>query len=108
MTNLIRVFNLTTNKTRIYRLPDDVNIAKATLVSIPFGTSTALGLAASDSWTVNEQELQNIRIALGIDANGTFKLVRSVYTETPIKDDSAADSDADAVQAEETSNTAEN
>lgn len=95
MTNLIRVRNLTTNKTRLYEIANpDVTINKGDLVRVQFGdSSTALGIAASYSAVMSDDVVSQVREALGLDPNASFKRVVSLYTEVHLESDDDAEED---------------
>ena len=85
MMNLIKIRNLTNNRTRLYQIPGDVAIKAATLVRVEFrDDSSALGLAVCDSWMEDDNGVMSIRNALNLPVDGDFKKVTAVYTETPL------------------------
>lgn len=85
MMNLIKIRNLTNSRTRLYRIPAECAVAKATLCRVPFGSSTALGIAVCDSWMVDEAGMDVVRKITGIPADVEIKAVIATYTEQTLE-----------------------
>ena len=87
MKNIVKVMRFNAEHARLYALPDGMDIKKGMLVTVeaPFANETAVGVAVTDSYTV-DGDIERMVIELLHFVPRTLdnlKKVISVYDERP-------------------------
>ena len=99
MKSFALVRNLTTNATRLYEVPGNVVILKGTLVNVQYRDGEeALGIAASDSFALSDDQLSAVRLCMGFKPDAQMKHVLRTYA---VDRDLTADAGQTAEEADE-------
>ena len=101
MKNIVNVLRIRDNAKRLYILPDDVQVAKGTVVAVEFAGGKTLGVAITDSRVMDDEQEALIREFLHINPNVTdYAKVVDIMTETPVAwPEDPADPDAETDEA---------
>ena len=110
MKNIVKVLRYKDNATRLYTLPEGMEIKVGTLVVVEFPTrySTCVGVTVSDSYVVDDetaimvQQFHKMTPAMWDD----MKRVVSIYTENPVDwpEDDEEDPEADDEEEDDDDN----
>lgn len=97
MKNIVNVLRLRDNAKRLYILPDDVQVAKGTVVMVEFAGGKTLGVAITDNKVMDDEQEALIREFLHINPAATeYAKVTEILTENPVAwPEEPADDDAD-------------
>ena len=111
MKNIVKVLRYKDNATRFYALPDGVPVKIGTLVAVEFPDryNTCVGVAVSDSYTVDDETAEMVMqfCKMTPAAWAGMKKVVSIYDECPV-DWPVDDPDDEADEADEADETGDN
>lgn len=100
MKNLVMVNRLKDNAKRIYELPVGMTLTPGTVLMVEYAGGTALAVAASNNYEVDDNAETMIRDLLHITHYGAYQKVVKVLTENDVWPAEPEDEETDEAEDE--------